>query len=72
MPKDLYSPIGENYHYEAQPTRFLLSSCGKDGIYGNADDPIYIGFPGGAVWASGRGCIRWRKKGKGNRKGHNP
>jgi len=42
LPKDVYSPTGEDYHYEAQENRFLLSSCGKDGIYGNADDEFLI------------------------------
>ncbi len=42
LPKDVYSPRGEDYHYEAQRSRFILSSCGKDGIYGNDDDEILI------------------------------
>ena len=42
LPKDVYSPTGEDYHYEAQRSRFILSSCGKDGIYGNDDDEIKI------------------------------
>ena len=42
LPKDVYSPTGEDYHYEAQRNRFILSSCGKDGIYGNDDDEILI------------------------------
>jgi beta-lactamase regulating signal transducer with metallopeptidase domain len=42
LPKDAYSPTGADYHYEAQRNRFILSSCGKDGIYGNADDEILI------------------------------
>jgi hypothetical protein len=42
FPKDPYSPSGEDYHYEPQQTRFVLSSCGKDGIYGNEDDWIYL------------------------------
>jgi beta-lactamase regulating signal transducer with metallopeptidase domain len=42
LPKDIYSINGEDYHYEPQQSRFILSSCGKDGIYGNEDDWIYI------------------------------
>jgi hypothetical protein len=40
--KDVYSPTGEDYHYEAQRSRFILSSCGEDGIYGNDDDEMLI------------------------------
>ncbi|MBC8869480.1 MAG: hypothetical protein H8E44_08685 [Planctomycetes bacterium] len=40
--KDVYSPSGEDYHYEAQPSGFILSSCGEDGIYGNDDDEMMI------------------------------
>ncbi len=40
--KDVYSPTGEGYHYEAQPSGFILSSCGEDGIYGNDDDEMLI------------------------------
>ena len=40
--KDVYSPTGEDYHYEAQRNRFILSSCGEDGIYGNDDDEMMI------------------------------
>jgi hypothetical protein len=47
--KDVYSPTGEDYRYEAQRRRFILSSCGKDGIYGNDDDEIYIAYRGGAT-----------------------
>ncbi|MGA2062367.1 MAG: M56 family metallopeptidase [Thermoguttaceae bacterium] len=47
LPKDVYSPTGEDYHYEAQRNRFILSSCGKDGIYGNDDDEILIVYSGG-------------------------
>lgn len=46
-PKDPYSPAGDPIHYEAQRTRFILSSCGKDGVYGTADDLIYIGAKSG-------------------------
>ncbi len=42
LPKDYYSPTGEEYHYEVQRTRYILSSCGPDGIYGNDDDEIEI------------------------------
>ena len=48
LPKDVYSPTGEDYHYEAQRSRFILSSCGEDGIYGNDDDEIFIVYRGGA------------------------
>ena len=52
LPKDVYSPTGEDYRYEAQRSRFILSSCGEDGIYGNDDDEIYIAHRYGAT--SGR------------------
>lgn len=42
LPKDYYSPTGEDYHYEVQRTRYILSSCGPDGIYGNDDDLIQV------------------------------
>ena len=42
VPKDLYSPTGQSYHYESNRKRFILSSCGRDGIYGNDDDEIYF------------------------------
>ncbi|HUU16912.1 MAG TPA: M56 family metallopeptidase [Sedimentisphaerales bacterium] len=48
LPKDVYSPTGEDYRYEAQRSRFILSSCGEDGIYGNDDDEIFIAYQGGA------------------------
>ncbi|MBL7187884.1 MAG: carboxypeptidase regulatory-like domain-containing protein [Phycisphaerae bacterium] len=47
LPKDVYSPTGEDYRYEAQRSRFILSSCGEDGIYGNDDDQIVIAYQGG-------------------------
>jgi beta-lactamase regulating signal transducer with metallopeptidase domain len=47
FPKDIYSPSGEDYHYEPQQTRYILSSCGKDGIYGNEDDWIYLNSSSG-------------------------
>ncbi|MHC4586792.1 MAG: M56 family metallopeptidase [Planctomycetota bacterium] len=47
LPKDIYSPTGEDYRYEAQRSRFILSSCGEDGIYGNDDDQILIAYQGG-------------------------
>jgi outer membrane lipoprotein-sorting protein len=40
--KDVYSPTGEDYHYEATDKGFILSSCGEDGIYGNGDDEMLI------------------------------
>jgi len=48
LPKDVYSPTGEDYRYEAQRSKFILSSCGEDGIYGNDDDEIFIAYQGGA------------------------
>ena len=48
LPKDVYSPTGEDYRYEAQRSRFILSSCGEDGIYGNDDDEIFISHRYGA------------------------
>jgi hypothetical protein len=42
LPKDIYSSSGDDYHYEAQKNRFILSSCGIDGIYGNDDDEIMV------------------------------
>jgi beta-lactamase regulating signal transducer with metallopeptidase domain len=47
LPKDVYSPKGEPIHYEARQDGYVLSSCGPDGVYGNADDQIY--------WSHGRG-----------------
>jgi len=41
LPKDIYSTFGEDYHYESNRKRFILSSCGKDSIYGNDDDQVY-------------------------------
>jgi hypothetical protein len=49
LPKDVYSPTSENYRYEAQRSRFILSSCGEDGIYGNDDDEIFIHHQRGAT-----------------------
>ena len=40
--KDVYSPTGADYHYEPTDKGFILSSCGEDGIYGNADDEMMI------------------------------
>jgi beta-lactamase regulating signal transducer with metallopeptidase domain len=48
LPKDVYSRTGEDYRYEPQQNRFLLSGCGKDGVYGNDDDEIFIFDGGGA------------------------
>ena len=42
LPKDVYSPTGEDYHYEVQRTRYIVGSCGKDGVYGTDDDEIVI------------------------------
>jgi beta-lactamase regulating signal transducer with metallopeptidase domain len=44
-PKDVYSPTGEDYHYEAHQHGYIVSSCGKDGIHGNADDVIQVVGP---------------------------
>ena len=52
LPKDVYSPTGDGYHYETGPNRSILSSCGEDGVYGNGDDEIYVNYWGGAT--SGR------------------
>ena len=49
LPKDVYSPTGEDYRYEAQRSKFILSSCGEDGIYGNDDDEIFIHHQRGAT-----------------------
>ncbi len=44
LPKDVYSPTGEDYRYELHPSRFILSSYGKDGIYGNDDDEVLVAY----------------------------
>ncbi|MHC4155226.1 MAG: M56 family metallopeptidase [Planctomycetota bacterium] len=44
LPQDAYSPTGEDYHYESNRKRFILSSCGQDGMYGNDDDVLFIGY----------------------------
>ena len=51
LPKDVYSPTGQDYRYEVRGSGFILSSCGKDGIYGNDDDEIEITY--GVKAASG-------------------
>jgi len=43
VPKDVYSLTNDDYHYESNRKRFILSSCGQDGIYGNDDDEIFVG-----------------------------
>ena len=43
LPKDVFSPTGEDYHYEFQHRRFILSGCGKDGVHGNNDDNVIVG-----------------------------
>ncbi len=48
MPKDVFSPTDADYHYEPSRKRFILSSCGEDGIYGNDDDVVFISFARGA------------------------
>ena len=53
LPKDFYSPAGEDYHYQATRTKYMLSSCGKDGIYGNGDDNIYLSDSRAGVTRSG-------------------
>lgn len=42
IPKDFYSPTGEDYRYELQRSRYILCSCGPDGIYGNDDDQMLV------------------------------
>ncbi|MHC4788101.1 MAG: carboxypeptidase-like regulatory domain-containing protein [Planctomycetota bacterium] len=42
-PKDVYSPEGEGYRYEATRRRFVISSCGPDGAHGTEDDPVFVG-----------------------------
>jgi hypothetical protein len=49
LPTDVYSPTGKAYHYEATRNRFILSSCGQDGIYGNNDDEIFISHQTGST-----------------------
>ena len=48
LPKDVYSSSSQDYAYEYSRSKFILSSCGKDGIYGNADDEFSIFYNGGA------------------------
>ncbi len=45
LPKDVYSPTGESYHYKAHQRGYIVSSCGKDGIHGNADDLLQVVGP---------------------------
>jgi hypothetical protein len=42
LPRDVFSATGEAYRYEAERGRFILSSCGEDGVYGNDDDEVLI------------------------------
>ncbi|MFA6187054.1 MAG: M56 family metallopeptidase [Phycisphaerae bacterium] len=42
LPKDVYSQSGQEYHYESNQKRFILSSCGEDKVYGNNDDNVSI------------------------------
>lgn len=42
LPKDIYSPKKEEHRYQLISGGYILSSCGEDGIYGNADDVLYI------------------------------
>lgn len=42
VPKDVYSEAGEAVHYQAERGRFILSSCGEDGVYGNDDDQVLV------------------------------
>ncbi len=46
LPKDVYSPTGEGYHYQPQHSRYILSGCGKDGVHGNDDDNVIVCFRG--------------------------
>jgi hypothetical protein len=43
LPMDVHSRRGEYYQYEGQRRRFVLSSCGEDGVYGNDDDVLFVG-----------------------------
>ncbi len=56
LPKDYFSRTGEDYHYEVQRSRYILSSCGQDGIYGNDDDEIEITDHGRNEVSSGVRC----------------
>jgi hypothetical protein len=49
LPKDVYSRTGEDYHYEADRSEFILGSCSRDGIYGNGDDELRIYYFKGGV-----------------------
>jgi beta-lactamase regulating signal transducer with metallopeptidase domain len=62
LPKDVYSPTGEDYHYEAQRTRSILSSCGNDGIYGNDDDEIMIYYCSGCTSGQRHGLYPLEKE----------
>jgi hypothetical protein len=43
LPKDIYSPRGEDYHYQQlDPIGFSIASCGPDGVYGNDDDVVLV------------------------------
>jgi len=44
LPKDVYSQSGQDYQYESNQERFILSSCGEDGVYGNNDDRVSISY----------------------------
>jgi hypothetical protein len=47
LPKDRYSPTGADYHYERQNARYILGSCGADGVWGTADDQVQVHGPAG-------------------------
>ena len=43
LPKDIYSPLGEDYHYQRRdPIGLSIASCGPDGVYGNDDDDVLL------------------------------
>lgn len=43
LPKDVYSPRGEDYHFQRRdPIGLSIASCGPDGVYGNDDDDVLL------------------------------
>jgi hypothetical protein len=47
LPKDCYNSTGADYHYERQATRYILDSCGPDGVYETDDDEVQVYGAGG-------------------------
>lgn len=47
LTKDRFSSTGADYHYERQNARYILGSCGADGVWGTADDEIEVHGPAG-------------------------